>query len=126
MDQPARPLPKIAETVIDPTVRLREATVGRCCELLRDCTVEYAEIGDFSYMGKDCTVANAQIGRFCAIAERVRIGAPNHPTDRPSLHRFTYVPEYYWATATRDHSFFADRKDDRVIVGNDVWIGHAV
>jgi acetyltransferase-like isoleucine patch superfamily enzyme len=44
---------------------------------------------------------------------------------RPSQHRFTYVPEYYDATASRDRDFFADRRGDRVIVGNDVWIGHA-
>ena len=44
---------------------------------------------------------------------------------RPSQHRFTYCPEYYEATATRDRDFFAERRGDRVIVGNDVWIGHA-
>ena len=36
MDQIARPRPKIAETVIEPTVRLREVTIGKCCELLGD------------------------------------------------------------------------------------------
>ncbi len=118
--------PKIAETVIALSVRLREAKIGRCCEVLRDSVVEYTEMGDFSYLGEDCTVANAQIGRFCAIAARVRIGAPNHPMDRPSLHRFTYCPEYYSAAASRDQAFFRDRRDDRVIIGNDVWIGHAV
>ncbi len=118
--------PKIAETVIDPSVRLREAEIGRCCEILRDSVVEYTDMGDFSYLGEDCTVANARIGRFCAIAARVRIGAPNHPIDRPSLHRFTYCPEYYSAAASRDQAFFRDRRDDRVIIGNDVWIGHAV
>jgi acetyltransferase-like isoleucine patch superfamily enzyme len=35
-------------------------------------------------------------------------------------------PEYYSATASRDRSFFSDRREDRVIIGNDVWIGHAV
>ena len=43
-------------------------------------------------------VADAQIGKFCAIAAQVRIGAPNHPLDRPSQHRFTYCPEYYSPT----------------------------
>lgn len=126
MQQPVPPRPKIAETVIDPSVRLREASIGRCCEILRDSAVEYTEFGDFSYLGEDCTVANARIGRFCAIAARVRIGAPNHPIDRPSLHRFTYCPEYYSASASRDQTFFQNRRDDRVIIGHDVWIGHAV
>jgi hypothetical protein len=36
-------------------------------------------------------VADAAIGKFCAVAANVRIGPPNHPMDRPSLHRFTYI-----------------------------------
>lgn len=126
MHQPAAPRPKLAETVIEPTVKLRQATIGRCCEVLGDSEIEYTELGDYSYLGPGCMIADAQIGRFCAIAAQVRIGAPNHPLDRPSQHRFTYCPEYYTADAQRDHAFFRQRRDDRVLIGNDVWIGHAV
>ena len=84
-----------------------------------------ASLGDYSYLGENCEVADAVIGKFTAIANSVRIGAPNHPMGRPSQHRFTYCPEYYEATATRDRDFFAERRSDRVIVGNDCWIGHA-
>jgi phosphonate metabolism protein (transferase hexapeptide repeat family) len=126
MDQPASPRPKLAETVIEPSVKLREATIGVCCEVLGDTAIEYTELGDYSYLGEGCMVADAQIGKFCAIAAQVRIGAPNHPLDRPSQHRFTYCPEYYTADAERDHAFFRERRADRVIIGNDVWIGHAV
>ncbi len=121
---PARP--KIAETVIHPSVRLRETRIGRCCEVLERSALEYASLGDFSYLGHDCQVADATIGKFCAIAAHVRIGPPNHPMDRPSLHRFTYCPEYYDATKARDAGFFADRRAARVTIGNDVWIGHGV
>jgi len=126
MHQPAQSRPKLAETVIEPTVKLREATIGRCCEVLGDTAIEYSELGDYSYLGPGCMVGDAQIGRFCAIAAQVRIGAPNHPLDRPSQHRFTYCPEYYTAGAERDHAFFGQRRADRVVIGNDVWIGHAV
>ncbi len=126
MDQIATPRPKIAETVIEPTVRLREVSIGKCCEILGDTAVEYSEIGDYSYLGSGCMVADASIGKFCAVAAHVRIGAPNHPMERPSQHRFTYCPEYYDASATRDHAFFRERRDARVVIGNDVWIGHAV
>ncbi len=126
MDQITTRRPKIAETVIEPTVRLRDVSVGRCCEILGDTAIEYSEVGDYSYLGSGCMVADTKIGKFCAIAAQVRIGAPNHPMDRPSQHRFTYCPEYYDAAATRDHAFFRDRRDARVIIGNDVWIGHAV
>jgi phosphonate metabolism protein (transferase hexapeptide repeat family) len=118
--------PKIARTVIDPAVTLRDATIGSCCEILARTAIEYATIGDYSYLGHDCSVADAEIGRFCAIAAHVRIGAPNHPIDRPSLHRFTYCPEYYDASAERDRDFFQARRADRVVIGHDVWIGHGV
>lgn len=118
-------LPKIGETVIDPSVRLREAVIGRRCEVLRNSRLEYSSLGDYSYLGEHCEVADAEIGKFCAIANMVRIGAPNHPMERPSQHRFTYVPEYYTTGVTRDAEFFTARRSARVIIGNDVWIGHA-
>jgi phosphonate metabolism protein (transferase hexapeptide repeat family) len=116
--------PKIAETVMDPTVRLREAQIGRRCEILANTRVEYSSLGDYSYLGENCDVADTVIGKFTAIANAVRIGAPNHPMERPSQHRFTYCPEYYEASATRDHAFFGDRRAARVVIGNDCWIGH--
>jgi phosphonate metabolism protein (transferase hexapeptide repeat family) len=116
--------PKIAETVVDPTVRLREAEIGRRCEILANTRVEYSSLGDYSYLGENCDVADTVIGKFTAIANAVRIGAPNHPMERPSQHRFTYCPEYYEASATRDHAFFGDRRAARVVIGNDCWIGH--
>lgn len=125
MDQ-AVPRPKLAETFIHPSVKLREVTIGARCEVLERCAVEYAEIGDASYLGHDCQVADATIGKFCAIAAHVRIGPPNHPMERPSLHRFTYCPEYYDATKRRDAAFFAARRAARTTIGNDVWIGHGV
>lgn len=116
--------PKLAETFVASTVTMRNAKIGRCCEVLDGTALEYAALGDYSYLGQRCMVADAEIGRFCAIAACVRIGAPNHPMDRPSLHRFTYCPEYYSPHAERDHGFFRDRRLDRVVIGHDVWIGH--
>lgn len=117
---------KLQHTVIDPSVRMRETHIGQQCEILAESYIEYSELGDFSYLGEHCCVADTQIGRFTAIANNVRIGAPNHPMDRASQHRFTYCPEYYDPQAERDAGFFADRRADRVIIGNDVWIGHGV
>lgn len=118
--------PKLVETFIDESVTLRETQIGRCCEILAHSHLEYASLGDYSYLGPYCTVADSEIGKFTAIASNVRLGAPNHPLERPSQHRFTYCAEYYSATAERDREFFAARRADRVIVGHDVWIGHGV
>ncbi|MDZ7278439.1 DapH/DapD/GlmU-related protein [Pantoea eucrina] len=115
---------KLQHTVIDASVRMRDTRIGAQCEILAHSYLEYSEVGDFSYLGEHCWIADTHIGRFTAIANYVRIGAPNHPMDRPAQHRFTYCPEYYDAQAQRDSGFFARRRADRVIIGNDVWIGH--
>ena len=122
--QPNRP--KIAETVIHSTATIRDSNIGRCCEILADTSLHTVELGDYSYLGPRCIAGDATIGKFCAIAADVRIGAPNHPMGRPSMHRFTYCPEYYSAEAVRDVSFFDQRREDRAVIGNDVWIGHGV
>ncbi len=117
---------KLQQTEIDASVRMRETQIGAQCEILAHSYLEYSTLGDFSYVGEHCCIADSEIGRFTAIANQVRIGAPNHLMNRASQHRFTYCPEYYDATATRDHGFFTARREDRVIIGNDVWIGHGV
>ena len=106
MNAPIAIRPKLAETVIASGVKTRNVTVGTCCEILGPSYVEYTTLGDYSYVGDGCRIADAAIGKFCAIAADVRIGAPNHPMDRPSMHRFTYCPEYYVAGVERDHGFF--------------------
>ncbi len=120
------PKPKILETLIHPSAKLRESRIGARCEILERTSVEYTTLGDASYLGHDCQVADADIGKFCAIAACVRIGPPDHPSGRPAQHRFTYVPEYYDTTKKRDATFFAERRAARVRIGNDVWIGHGV
>jgi len=119
--------PKIPKSSkIDPSARLREVVVGNWVEIHHGVYVEYSTIGDYSYLQEHVSVADTTIGKFVAIASTVRIGPPDHPMDRVSQHRFTYVPEYYWPGETRDHAFFAKRRSERCTIGNDVWIGHNV
>jgi phosphonate metabolism protein (transferase hexapeptide repeat family) len=119
--------PKIpAEGKFDEGVTLREAVVGTHVELGERVYVEYSTIGDYSYVMHDSSVADTTIGRFTAIAACARIGPPNHPLDRATIHRLSYTPEYYWPAQKRDAAFFAERRAARVTIGNDVWIGHGV
>ncbi len=124
---PAAKAPKIPRSSkIDPTAKLREVAVGDWVEIHREVRAEYSTIGDYSYLQEYVAVADTTIGKFVAIAAMVRIGPPDHPMDRISQHRFSYVPEYYWPEEARDHDFFAERRAARCTIGNDVWIGHAV
>lgn len=119
--------PKIpAEGKFDAGVTLREASIGTHVELGERVYVEYSTIGDYSYVMHDSSVADTTIGRFTAIAACARIGPPNHPLDRATIHRLSYTPEYYWPAQKRDAAFFAERRAARVTIGNDVWIGHGV
>jgi phosphonate metabolism protein (transferase hexapeptide repeat family) len=117
--------PKIGpEGLVAASATMREAVLGRHVELAEDVHVEYSTIGDYSYVMDHSSVADTTIGKFCAIAAHCRIGPPDHPMGRASQHRFTYVPEYFWAGGVRDAGFFAARRAARVTIGHDVWIGH--
>jgi phosphonate metabolism protein (transferase hexapeptide repeat family) len=124
MTTPQPKIPREGKNGVD--VALREAVIGTHVELGDRVYVEYSTIGDYSYVMHDSSVADTTIGRFTAIAACARIGPPNHPLDRATIHRLSYTPEYYWPAQERDHAFFAARRAARVTIGNDVWIGHGV
>lgn len=122
-----RPAPRVPEAgLVHPSAKLRESRIGRWCEVSAGASLAYSTLGDWSYLMEGVQVAHAEIGKFCAIAAGARINPPNHPMERASQHRFSYVPEYYFEDAQRDAAFFAARAAARVAIGNDVWIGHGV
>jgi carbonic anhydrase/acetyltransferase-like protein (isoleucine patch superfamily) len=112
MDTTAQPnRPKIAETVIHSTASIRDSSIGKCCEILADTSLHTVELGDYFYLGPRCIVGDATIGQFCAIAAEVRIGAPNHPMDRPSMHRFSYCQSIALGTlCATNPSLISERK----------------
>ena len=117
--------PKITRVPqIHPTARIRNSGIGDFVEIHDFVQVRDSDVGAYSYLQEYVSVLNATVGKFCAVAAMSRIGAPNHPYQRVTQHRFSYVPEYYWEGQKRDAAFFADRGADRCTVGNDVWIGH--
>jgi len=73
---------------------------GRC-EVLRNTRIEYSCLVTIPTLVKNCEVADAAIGKFTAIANSVRIGAPNHPMDRPVAASLYLCPEYYDAPHRR-------------------------
>lgn len=117
--------PKITRAAkVDASAMLREVELGDYVEIHKGAQLEYATIGAYSYLQEYVFVSDTTIGRFTAVAAMVRINAPNHPYDRPTQHRFSYVPEYYWPEHSRDGAFFERRRAARCVVGRDVWIGH--
>lgn len=112
------------QPLIHETARVIDCTIGRYTEVADRCRLSEVEMGDYSYIMEDGSAWCATIGKFANIASSVRINATNHPVWRPTLHHFTYRASDYWPDAAMDTDFFAWRRDNRVVIGHDVWIGH--
>ncbi|WP_274706788.1 DapH/DapD/GlmU-related protein [Allorhizobium sonneratiae] len=114
------------QPLIDASARVSNSTLGRYTEVSERCRLDEVEMDDYSYIMQDGAVWCATIGKFANIAASARINAPNHPTWRATLHHFTYRAADYFDGADIDENFFRWRRDNRVVIGHDVWIGHGV
>lgn len=112
------------EPRIDPTARVRGCELGVYTSVGPRTSMNESTFGDYSYVVNDCSIVWATIGKFCSIASSNRINPGNHPMWRAALHHFTYRSESYGFNLEDDHEFFAWRKEHRVILGDDVWVGH--
>jgi phosphonate metabolism protein (transferase hexapeptide repeat family) len=112
------------EPSIHPSASVVNSTLGRYTEVHERSRLDEVEFGDYSYVMQDGSIWCATIGKFVNIAAAVRINATNHPTWRATLHHFTYRAPMYWDDAEPDHDLFAWRRQNRVTIGHDVWIGH--
>lgn len=112
------------EPCIHPSASVKNSQLGRYTEVAERCRIDEAEIGDYSYIMQDGSIWCATIGKFVNMAAAVRINATNHPTWRATLHHFTYRAANYWDDAENEEEFFEWRRENRVTIGNDVWIGH--
>ncbi|MBK8456899.1 MAG: acetyltransferase [Phyllobacteriaceae bacterium] len=110
--------------LIHASATVTASSLGHFTEVAARCRVAETEMGDYSYVMEDGIVWCATIGKFANIAAACRINAPNHPVWRATLHHFTYRAADYWPDAGNDDGFFAWRRDQRVVIGHDVWMGH--
>ena len=89
------------------------------------CNFRESIIGDYAVCRGENQIWYSEIGKFASIAYGARINAVNHPAfTRIAQHRFTYRGKQYDFTEENDPSITEWRKKDKVIIGNDVWIGH--
>jgi phosphonate metabolism protein (transferase hexapeptide repeat family) len=112
------------QPTIDPTAKLRDATLGAYTEVGARTILQEVEMGDYSYVVNDSQIAYASIGKFCSIAAMTRINPGNHPMHRASQAHFTYRAGAYFPGESDEAEFFAWRRSRRVTIGHDVWIGH--
>lgn len=113
-----------AEPLIHPTAITSNCTFGRFCEVMAGCHLNEVEMSDYSYCAPHADIWCTSIGKFSNIAAMTRINPGNHPTDRASLHHFMYRSAQYWPEEPDDDTFFDWRRQHRVEIGHDTWLGH--
>ncbi|MFG1180659.1 chloramphenicol acetyltransferase [Xanthobacter sp. DSM 14520] len=119
------PVKALGETpLIDPTAQVKASTLGRYTEVGARTKLLEVEMGDYSYVVNDADIAYARIGKFCSIAAMTRLNPGNHPTWRASQAHFTYRASAYFPGEEDEAEFFQWRRDQRLTLGHDVWIGH--
>src|ERR1700745_885367 len=112
------------QPTIDPTAKLKDATLGAYTEVGPRTILLDVEMGDYSYVVNDSQMTYTTIGKFCSIAAMTRINPGNQPMHRATQAHFTYRASAYFPGESDDAEFFAWRKSHRVHIGHDVWIGH--
>ncbi|WP_282352241.1 DapH/DapD/GlmU-related protein [Haloferax volcanii] len=110
-------------TLHDP-VTITDSTLGNWTEVREGTRVSNSELGDYTYLMERVQLDYTEIGSFGNVASHARLGATNHPIERPTAHHFTYRAEMY-DMGEDDDSVFEWRADAPVVVGHDVWIGHS-
>lgn len=110
--------------LIDLTARVQASTLGRYTEVGPRTKLLEVEMGDYSYVVNDADIAYATIGKFCSIAAMTRLNPGNHPTWRATQAHFTYRASAYFPGEEDEADFFQWRRDQKLTLGHDVWIGH--
>lgn len=98
--------------------------VGSWTEIGPNSTIVESTFGDYSYVAGDVQMIYAEVGKFCSIASHVRLNPGNHPMQRVTQHHMTYRRKQY-GFGDDDQEIFDWRRSNKVVVGHDVWIGHA-
>ena len=112
------------EPRVHPTAELKGCRIGRYAAVGERTILREVTVGDFSYFERHAEAIYADIGKFCSIAANTRINALEHPLERPTTHKISYRPNEYFRYLGVDQTFRARRRDKRVTIGHDVWIGH--
>ncbi|MEQ1620721.1 MAG: CatB-related O-acetyltransferase [Methylococcales bacterium] len=101
---------------------VHQCRFGHFNTLFEHVSMEYVDIGDFSYVASNTRISHATIGKFCCIAQDIIIGPGKHPTaDFVSSHPIFYSPLNQSQMSFATNSVFEEFSQTEI--GNDVWIG---
>ncbi|MDX1737300.1 MAG: chloramphenicol acetyltransferase [Alphaproteobacteria bacterium] len=111
------------QPTIHETALVMDSIFGRWTEVGPNSKIIESSLGDYSYAIHECDIIYSEVGKFANIAAYVRLNPGQHPMDRASQHHFQYRSSAY-GLGEDDSEFFEWRRQNRVVIGHDVWIGH--
>lgn len=95
--------------------------------IYRGVKAKRAEIGAYTYVAANTDIENAVIGKYSSIADHCRIGMSGHSLQCISTSPiFTQTVNALQDRWTAKNVFEDKSKDERVYIGNDVWVGSHV
>ena len=112
------------EVTIEQDVALWQVSFSIYNKVGAHSVIENSSFGKYSYCEPYAMIQNTIIHSFVDIARNVRIGATQHPMQRPTPHHITYRRRMYGVKDTDDEAFFEQRRSTLTEIGHDVWIGH--
>jgi acetyltransferase-like isoleucine patch superfamily enzyme len=98
------------------------SVLGNYNVIFKNTNIINSVLGDHTFVQKNSMIVNADIGKFCSIASGVSVSLGKHPTSYVSSHPAFYSATQPLARTFSKHNTF-EPFDERVKVGNDVWIG---
>lgn len=98
---------------------IRNSKFSNFNEIQENVVLNNVQLGDLSYVAYNTNISNSYIGKFSSIGPNCNINLPNHPTNFISTHPFFYSKKFN----SNIESTIYSEKEERVIIGNDVWIG---
>lgn len=123
----------VAKSLLNPRISLfaiisSNVIVDKTAYIYRGVKAKGASIGAHSYVAANTDIENAEIGKYCSIADHCRIGMSSHSLQYLSTSPiFTQTLNALQERWTETDVFRTKDQDERVVVGNDVWIGsHAL
>lgn len=113
------------EPNIDETSLLKDCSLGEYVEIGANNNIQESTLDSYSYTSENCQIMNCMIKKFVNIASYVRLNPSQHPMLWASQHHIQYRKEMF-GVGIDDESFFDWRREKKVTIGNDVWLGHNV
>jgi hypothetical protein len=113
------------EPNIDLSSIIKDCSFGEFVEIGANNNIQESIVDDYSYTSENCQIIYSNIKKFVNIASYVRVNPGQHPTQNVTQHHMQYRKEMF-GFGKDDLDFFDWRREKKVEISHDAWIGHNV